>query len=197
MNVRKLARSGYLLTAIALTPMASMGTSMRTSAPEQAARGSHTRDVSREASLTLAGIRADALQAEDHAGQLLAFARNTSVDWQTHGGELEQIREEVNDIGAKLSRLEGMRSAVLPWQREAIERTEVAVREMADNTRQAIGYLKANQGRLWNPVYEHCAANLYNESSSLSRTIGDFEKMARLRREERDLETELGTNAGD
>lgn len=193
MNISKIARTGYLLAAIAVTPVMSMGMEPRTCKPGQPTEESYTWNFPKEASRTLKDIRADAAKVENHADRLRNFSMNTSLSWQSHGSELRSIKAEVNQIGAKLCRLETIRTAALPWQRQAIDRTAVLAREMANNTDLAIKYLNTNQEHLWSPTYRQYATNLYNESSRLSQSIGSFEKLAKLRREEKDLRTALGT----
>jgi hypothetical protein len=196
MKINKIARTGFLLAAIAVTPVISMGAAMRPCTSAPVTKESYTWDFQDEASTMLKDIRADALRAESHADQLRGYDLNLNLDWQAHSAQLMRLKAEVNDIGARLCRLETIRSAASPWEQQATDRTAVLAREMAGNTEQAINYLNSNHLYLWNPTYGQYATNLYNESKKLSRTIGDFERLARISHQQRDLQTELGTKAG-
>jgi len=196
MDMDKIDRTGCLLAAIAVTPVFSMGASMRSCASAPVTKEYYSWNFPREASSILKEVRGDALQAESHADQLRSYDLNQDLDWQAHSAQLTQLKAEVNDIGAKLCRLETIRSAASPWEQQATDRTAVLAREMANNTEQAINYMNSNHLNLWSPTYEQYATNLYHESSRLSQTIGNFEKLAKLNREERDLHTALGTKAG-
>jgi hypothetical protein len=196
MNISKIARTGYMLAAIAVTPMISMGAGMRSCTSAPVTEASYSWNFPREASSILKEIRADALQAESHADQLRSYYLNQDLDWQVHSAELMRLKAEVNDIGARLCRLETIRSAASPWEQQATDRTAVLAREMANNTEQAINYMNSNHLNLWTPTYEQYVTNLYHESSRLSRTIGNFEKLAKVSREEKELHTALGTKAG-
>lgn len=195
MNISKISRTDCLLAAIVVSPVMSMGVEQRACTPGQPTEESYTWNFSREASGILKEIRADATKAENQADQLHSFSTRTSLDWQSHASELRSIKAEVNDMGARLCRLETIRTAVLPWQRKAIDRTAVLTREMANNTTQAIKYLDNSQGHFSSPAYRQYATNLYNESGRLSQTIGNFEKLAKLRQQEHDLRGALGTKA--
>ena len=195
MNISKIAKTGYLLAAIAVTPVMSIGMERGTCKPGQPTEQSYTWNFPREASGILNDVRAGATQVEDHADQLRSLSMNTSLNWQGQGDELISIKGKVNDMGAKLCRLEEIRAAVLPWQRKAIDQTAVLIQEMANNTKQAIQYLNKNEEHLWSSTSRPYATNLYNESRRLSQTIGNFEKLAKLRQEEKALHTALGTKS--
>ena len=196
MNVSNIVTIGYLLAAIAVTPVISMGSEHRPCKSEEPTAESYTWNFPKEASAVLEEIRADVSKLENQADRLRGFSTNPVIDWQTHASELSSIKAEINDMGAKLCRLEIIRPAVLPWQQQAIDRTAVVVREMANNTEQAISYLNDNQEHLWSPTYRQYATNLYNEGERLSQSIGDFEKLAKLHQQEKDVQTELDMPAG-
>ena len=188
MNVNKIARPGYLVAAIAVTPVMSMGAEHRPCTPGQPTEESYTWNFPKEASGILKDVRTDVSKVENQADRLRGFSMNTGIGWQSHASELSSIKAEINDLGAKLCRLEIIRTAVLPWQQQEIDRTAVLARGLANNTEQAIKYLNNNREHLWSPTYRLYADNLYNESGRLSQSIGNMEKLAKLHREERDVQ---------
>jgi hypothetical protein len=186
---------GLSAVVVLLAPNLALG------APAACAAGvptaaSYNWDFPREASSLLREIRADAEQVQDQAELLRRYSLETSRTWESHADTLMAIRDKVNEMGSKLCRLETIRASALPWQREAIDRAAVMVREMAANTKQAIDFLNQNQDRFFDPEYRQYAANLDQESTRLSQTIGEFEQLAKVRQRERRLDKELGYQAG-
>ena len=52
---------------------------------------------------------------------LQSFARDPHMTWDAHADELEYLKSEINDIGAKLCRLQTIRRVVAPWQQNEID----------------------------------------------------------------------------
>ena len=61
-----------------------------------------------------------------------------NVTWDAHADELEYLKSEINDIGAKLCRLQTIRRVVAPWQQNVIDQIATDTQLMADNAQDAI-----------------------------------------------------------
>ncbi len=184
---------GYLLVGVLAAPGLTMAAVSKPCPAPEPTRESYTRNFKEEASTLLNGIQAEADQAKSDADTLRSMALSPTVDWQAHAEQWREITKDVDDIGTKLCRLETIRSAVLPWEKTAIDKTNVFAREMADNANQAIKFLNDNHNKLWAPEYRQLTANLYDESGQLSGTINRYERLAKLRAEESQIRTELRT----
>jgi hypothetical protein len=73
---------------------------------------------------------------------------------------LEDLKGDINDIGAKLCRLETIRRVVAPWQKREIDRIATTVRLMADNAEDAILFVNDKPNDLWLGTYQSYLNNL-------------------------------------
>ncbi len=183
--------AGYLLAAVLAMPGLSIAAQSRVCKSSEPTPASSTWNFKQEASTLLQDIQYDAAQVQSQADELRMFARNPMVEWETHAFDLQQASQEIDDIGAKLCRLETIRTVVLPWEKTAIDRSNVLARTMAANTDQAIRFVNTNREHLWSPEYRTLATNLYNESRQLSDVIHNYEHLAQLRTQEMHLRAEL------
>lgn len=151
--LNKAGYAAYVLAAAALTGANLAAAAQPACAEPVHMAASSTEDLPREASRLLDQIRADAARVQDQAELLPRLSTDTGRTWESHADALMTIRDQVNDMGSRLCRLKSIRTSVLPWQHEAIDRAEAAVRELANNTRQAIDYLNENQSRFFAESY--------------------------------------------
>jgi hypothetical protein len=156
---------------------------------------SYTWDFKSEANTIFKDVQSDAQQAMDHADNLQSFAGDNGLSWEAHAYQLEYLKNDINDIGAKLCRLETIRRVVAPWQQHEIDRIGVAVHLMADNAQDAIVFGKANPTELWIPSYRNYLTNLYNNATTLTRSVGNAVEFASASKEYRDLASKLGVRA--
>jgi hypothetical protein len=187
MKKRIRLQDARLATLVAAAMLVAPGVSLAATPPQcssaEPTAASYTWDFHKEASDLLNGLRVDARKARSAADQLRAFENEPEISWQSHADRLAQIKNEVNDMGAKLCRLEAIRSAALPWQQKAIDDVAPAVRLMADNVDDAILYLNAHQGNFWVPAYDLYVTNLSTQSGHLEGVVHNFEQYARLNKE--------------
>ena len=153
---------------------------------------SETWDFKAETNMIFQEIRADAVQALDHADQLQSFTRDPGMRRESHAAQLDALKDEVNDIGAKLCRLETSQRVVEPWQQKEIEQIAVAVRLMADNTQDAILFTGAHSNELWTPTDQKYTNNLYDEARSLTNSINNAVSFANVSKQYRSLSHEFG-----
>jgi hypothetical protein len=163
--------------------------------PATQASESRTQNEPREATRLLRDVESDAMQVKDHADELRIFAMNKDLTWHAHASELEQIKEEVNDIGAKICRLEAIRGIATQPEQMAIDRTIAVAREMAANTSGAFNYLNQNIELLRGGRYMQYSGNLSKEGRELSHVIRDAERLSNAQRIEQKLEG-AETNSG-
>lgn len=185
-----------LLAATLALPVIAAAATPQTCKPGVATPESYKWDFVQEASQLLDGVQREALKVESHADTLHSFVMNPYIGWEGHASELAPIKEEINDMGRKLCRLEVIRRAVSPWEREAIDRAAPQIRLLADNAQDALSYMDRNEGNFWMPDYGKYVSNLYNESSQLSQTMRNFEEYAKVHSEDVHLHQTLGLKAG-
>jgi hypothetical protein len=163
--------------------------------PGQATAASYTHDFKGEANTIFQAIQDDAVEAQDHADQLVSIAGDSNMSWFSDATQLEALKEEVDDMGTKVCRLETIRSVVAPWQQAEIDRLAVALRLMADNAEDAIVFGGNHQNELWLPTYQKYAQNLYHEASDLSHSASQAVAYANVSKEYRGLRHDLGVRA--
>ena len=153
---------------------------------------SYTWNFPQEAQALLGGIVAEAHAARSHADTLHRFMSNPQADWQMQALELEQIRTAVNEMGAKLCRLETIRRVVSPWERKAISGAAPLITELANDTESAITYLNTTHTDLFNPNYTRYGEELYQRSTKLANSLGELERFGKIHEEDMRLEKSLG-----
>jgi hypothetical protein len=142
-------------------------------APGQPTPASYTWNFKGEAKTIFEGIQSDARKAAERADTLQSFNRGFPVDWQSHLYELSQLSAAINDMGAKLCRLEAIRRAVSPEQQRMIDLISAEGRLMAYHAQDAYNFAAAHYEELWQPTYRSDVTNLYNEAGALERSVGN------------------------
>jgi hypothetical protein len=171
--------TGLLLAGLSLVPV----TSMQAAKPECVAgkptAQSYEWNFKAEAAHLLQRVRKDALDARNQAGILEVKTEDPSGDWRFDIAQLSLIRDDVNDIGAAVCRLETIRHVVSPEEQQAIDSTVPLAQSMAGNAELAIHRLNHNQIDFWNPAYRTYARNMYIDAQKISTAIGHFKKHAK------------------
>lgn len=156
---------------------------------------SYTWDFSAEANMIFRAIQSEAKQALDQADQFNAYADDDNPDWQIQGEQLNTIKTEINDMGAKLCRLSTIRRVVKPWQQREIDRIKGDVLLMADNAQDAIAFGNLHQDNLCFLPYRNYANNLYFDTRDLTQSVDKAVEYVNLTKEYRDLRHRLGVRA--
>lgn len=145
---------------------------------------SYTWNFKSEADTTFKAIQDDAHQALDAADMLKNSDLPSDMKWPEASEQLDQIRDSVNDIGARLCRLQAIRPVVSPWQQAEITRITKAVVLMANNTEDAITFANGHQRELWRGSFRLYESNLYNLSHSLTKSIDHAVSYAKANHED-------------
>ena len=154
---------------------------------------SYTWNFKAEANNIFQDIQFDAQQARYHADRLQTFARDGDMTWDSHADQLDELKTEVNDMGAKLCRLETIRRVVAPWQQKEIDRIASTLRLMADSTQDAINFGNTHQRDLWLASYRTYANNIFADAQSLANSVDHAVEYARTSREYHELGHEMGS----
>jgi len=153
---------------------------------------SYSWDFKGEANSIFKDIQYEAMQAVYHADVLQSFKENTTLDWETHARQLDFLKQEINEIGAKLCRLETIRRVLDPWQQHVVDRVAVSEREMAGTAQNAILFVNEKPGQLWQVTYRDDLVNLYNQADSLTHTVNNATEFAGVSKTYHDLGHKLG-----
>ena len=150
---------------------------------------SRTKDAQRQVADQLADFQRTASQLHREADTFNS-RRLSRVSWQSHSYHLENLAEQVNQLGLSLAELEAIKPAASENQRMAIEHARPHLVSIAQNTTRAIELLKDNRGSIHFAEYGDTASAIYDHADSLHtklEAILDFED-AKARLDELELQ---------
>lgn len=153
---------------------------------------SYTWNFKAEADNTFRAIQNDLERASSDADQFQEVTMDINPDWQVQGTPLDNLRDDVNDIGARLCRLETIRRVLAPWQQKTIERIASTTTLLADNTQSEIQFGNAHPQELWQPYYRGVATDIVNEVQILENTVHKAVSYSRVEGEYRGFQKQLG-----
>jgi hypothetical protein len=188
-----------IVTCISAATVALVGPGMAAAVhecvPGSPTAASYTWDFKAEANSIFQDLETIARQTRNDADQLVTYNRGQEVDWEMQADQFNLLKQEVNDMGARLCRLESIRRVLAPWQQTEVDRIAEEVQLMADNAQDAIVYLNTHEEELWVPTYQKYANNLYTEAGSLTESLSNAVTYANVSKEYRDLRHKLGMSA--
>lgn len=193
MKLTSLLWSGCVSLAMAAYAVPAVAAVAHKCVPGKPTAASYTWNFKAEANNIFREVQNDTQRALYHAEKLKSFAPEGGPTWQVHAEQLQDLRNNINDMGAKLCRLETIRRVVAPWQQQEIDRMATTVRLMADNAQDAIRFVNTRQSDLWLGTYQKYLANLDHEAQSLTRSVGDAVQYAGVTKEYRDLRQDMGS----
>src|SRR6266403_1234547 len=118
--------ASLLLIALVCVPAPAMETKCVVTGPA----GSYLTDIARVAA-----------EAQNQAGQMEAYLRNSSVDWRTLADQTAYLADQVRTLRSLVSRFERMEPALTPAQSEQFERLKAGLDTLTvllNNTNQLI-----------------------------------------------------------
>lgn len=130
----------------------------------------------------LAQFKSQAGEARRKAETLESATRN-SLSWQSHVHYLGTMREQVNEMGKMLAKLEGSKSQATHFQERAIDAARPHLEDMAQRVGNAINRLNQNRRSVTRADYKDNLRGLWVSSDRLYTdvdTITDYHE-ARMR----------------
>jgi len=106
--------------------------------------------------------------AADQASELESAALETNVSWEVHAHKLQALKDDVNEIGRIVTRLDEMRSSLSPAALDTLDRVVPLAKNLAANSQSAIQFLNADQQNFWTPSYRKNIVTIENESNQLA-----------------------------
>jgi hypothetical protein len=162
--------SGLICAAMAAVPLAAASVNNNREATSQPSVY-YTPINQGEINSLLLSLQTDSQSAQHHAS-MLKFSE-VEFGWQPQATLLNQVRTEVNDMGAKLSRLQDLRAELSPAQKQNIDQLSNTIQLMAISAKDAIAVGNANRQDLWNTTYQRDVSNIYYDAKALTSSVGD------------------------
>jgi DNA repair exonuclease SbcCD ATPase subunit len=128
---------------------------------------------SEQISNLLKQAKSHALLAEHDAATLESYTRS-KVSWQSHGKQLNRIKEHVNEIGQLNKQLGDLRAEGSPWQQMAVDQVDMRLREMADLLTNTINHLNDNPTHVHMQTYRDYAHANQELTGRIAKMIDDF-----------------------
>jgi hypothetical protein len=120
----------------------------------------------------------------------------SDVSWQTHASMLETMKEDVNDMGKIVEKLEASRDSASQWQRQAIDRMVPLLKELASNTTAAINHLNQERTRPTTGEYADYLRQNAKTARELSDMVSSFVQYDQTRAKLEKLEQKLEPGNG-
>jgi hypothetical protein len=108
------------------------------------------------------------------ATRLRSYLGQTNLDWSTHASQITRMKNHINATAKTVTALDDARGQAAAWQVIAIGRIIPYLREMAEDTTNAIEYLNNNQSRLNNKDYKKYIEANSDMSRELASLIAQF-----------------------
>lgn len=155
MTLKSMTGRCFLITALAALPVASF-----------AADRDDTQSVELLKNLAYA-----ANDASDQASELDAAAFSTNASWEVHAQRLQALKDDVNEMGRIVGRLDERRASLSASDRDSLDHATALLKVMAANSQAAIQFLNGDQQNFWSPSYRKSVSSLVNESTQLASSI--------------------------
>jgi hypothetical protein len=144
-------------------------------------QGKRIQRDSKEVSDLLDQAKMQAAQLKNDATDMQTFPQ-LNLSWKTHADKIMAIKQDINNVGQTIAKLNAAESAASPWQKTAIERINPLLKELADNTTAIIDHLNRERGRLLNtPEHKDLLNDNAELATDLSTVIGDFVEYGQTR----------------
>jgi hypothetical protein len=129
----------------------------------------------------LGNARVHANRAADTAERLDMLTNNTSAPWQAHAVKLNDLRQNVNELGKINTQLSYVKQEGSLWQQIAITRIDSQLRILAAELTETISHLNAHPERVYMPPYVKHVRATYNQAKITSELVSDFVQYGKAR----------------
>jgi hypothetical protein len=159
--------SSLVSTAIAVAAVPATAPPTHACAVGKPTAASYTWDFKGEANVIFQDVEADARQVMNQADRLQSFEMDPNISRESQAILLDNMKQEINDIEAKVCRLGTIRRVLAPWQRKVVDEIASTAPLMVDNETDAIELCNHNPQELKFPIFWRYSKNLYATNRGL------------------------------
>ena len=149
-----------------------------------------------EAARILKNIEEQAYDLHDHALTLNAATGIQTLEREFFVEQMSAVRQDVNTMGAEITRLEALAESGSEAQRDAVAKAKPQLEAIAAQTTAGIRYLDEHPDRLQFPEYRKITASLASGTETLWRQLHDTDALASVSRREQRLRSDLAKTEG-
>ena len=138
-------------------------------------------------------LKGKAFELRREADVLNSITPNKQMHWQSHTYRLNALKDNVNDLGKRLTELETLQPQASDVQKMAIANARPHLVAVAQQLTQAIDLVAENRRSVHGTPYTDTVRNIYTHAASLYRTVDtlfDYEN-ARMRLDNLGLPTSV------
>ena len=132
-----------------------------------------------------------AILASDDSETLESYTRSHTMSWESHAHRLRTIADHANNLIEDFNKLSSMRDQGSPWQRDAIDRVDPLLKEMADHLNTTIAHFKDNKHRVNMPAFHDYVKANREYMGRTSELISSFVEYGETRAKANGLEASL------
>lgn len=136
-------------------------------------------------------LRTVSLQLSRDSESLKAVTALPDTHWLSHAYYVAGIREHINRAGDLLREMEGIRSGLAPWQRQAVDRVVPVAAALAQRTEAVITHLRENPHAIRVAEYRDHVSAVWDHSEDMRQSVRDFLDYGETRDNLNELEQRL------
>lgn len=126
------------------------------------------------------------------AAYQLEAKSKTQTDAQAHFGDLDILKEKVNNIAREVLALDAERAGLEDWEVRVLDEIIPLMQEIAGTTDRAIQTSSSTRAAFWTTSYQHDAERIAHDAEQVNRIVDGNLKLAAARDREQRLESKLG-----
>ena len=190
MNIKTMGKTGYTALASVLLAGTLIASPAPTSPPKAAEVDVPAWNFQKEASDLLSQVQVFSDKLSIDADTLASYSRS-NLSSESHAFRLTQVRDHINQMGTRLSRLQQIKHVTAPWQQRAIEEVVPVAAQMAAHTQAAIEHLNDNQRYLFAPAYQDQIEAVAEHAATMDTILDKFMDLGQTQQKLQRLQLEL------
>jgi hypothetical protein len=129
-----------------------------------------------------------AADAADQIADLDANTRSPQIGWEAYATRLQTLKDDVNDMGRIVARLDSMRAYLTAADRQILDRATPVLKELADDTNATVLHFNRDRQNFWTPTYHKYISSMMTEADQLSNSLNHALELDKVHAREQHLE---------
>ena len=190
MNIKTIRKAGYSVLASVLVAGTLVARPAPVSPPATTEVDVPAWNFQKEASDLLTEVQYLSDKLSTDTDKLASYTRS-NLSYESHATGLTAVRDDINQMGTRLSRLQQIKHVTAPWQQRAIEEVVPVAAQMAAHTQAAIEHLNENQRYLFAPAYQDHLEAVAEHAATIDTILDKYMDLGQTQQKLQRLQTEL------